>query len=149
MTDVVAAVLAHDLRRSISDFVRAIRRDTGTERSAQSETLDILHLSGTMNVAALAEKRGVTHQTMRVVVAQLEANGLVRLNANPSDQRSRSVSITDAGLETLAQGQRARASLIEEAIRTRLSVDEQALLGAAIPILARLTEPEVDEQERR
>jgi DNA-binding MarR family transcriptional regulator len=149
VTEVDAGELARDLRKRVSDFVRAVRQDTGTERSAQSDTLDIVHRSGPMNVAALAGKRGVTHQTMRIVVAQLEASGLVRLNADPADRRSRLVAITKAGLDSLVQGQSARASLIEDAIRNRLSIDEQALLGAAIPILARLTAPEVDEQERR
>jgi DNA-binding MarR family transcriptional regulator len=140
LNEVDAAALARDLRRSVSDFVRAVRQNTGTERSAQSETLDILDRSGPMNVAGLAEKRGVTHQTMRIVVAQLEAAGLVRLSADHADRRSRLVVIAPAGHERLAESQRVRASLIEDAIRTRLSPEEQAMLRAAVPILSRLTE---------
>lgn len=135
------ARLAHDLRRSIGAFVRAVRQDTGTVRSAQSETLDLLQRLGPMNVAALAEKRGVTHQTMRLVVAGLDAEGLVQQEADPADRRSRLVTISPAGDAALVRERQARASRIDEAIQTRLSPGEQDLLRAAIPILDRLAEP--------
>jgi hypothetical protein len=92
-----ATRLAEALRQSVSAFVRAVRQRTGTEKSAQSETLDLLESFGPMNVAALAGRRGVTHQTMRLVVAGLEADGLVQQLANTADRRSRLVSITSEG----------------------------------------------------
>lgn len=141
MTKAESATMARDLRRSIGDFVRAIRQDTGTERSAQSETLDLLHRIGPMNVAALADRRGVTHQTMRLVVAQLVAAGSVRQEPDPKDRRSKLVSIAPAGCDTLVREQDARTSQIENAIRTRLSPRERDLLRAAIPILDRLVMP--------
>lgn len=136
-----SGLLARDLRRSVSGFVRAIRQDTGTVRSAQSETLDLLDSLGSMNVASLAEKRGVTHQTMRLVVAQLAANGLVQQVADPADHRSRLVSIAPAGRNSLAREQELRESRIEAAIASRLSLHEQDVLLAAIPILDRLAGP--------
>lgn len=141
MAKAEAILLARDLRQSIGSFVRAIRQATGTTRSAQSETLDLFHRLGPMNVATVAEKRGVTHQTMRLVVAQLDAAGLVQQDADPADRRSRLVSISPAGRDTLAREQDARTSRIEDAIRTRLSPGEQDLLRAAISILNRLAMP--------
>lgn len=94
-----------------------------------------------MNIAALAGKRGVTHQTMRIVVAGLDAGGLVQQAANPADRRSRLVTISPIGGAALARESDARASRIERAIRTRLFPAEQELLRAAIPILDRLAEP--------
>lgn len=138
MAEDIASLLARDLRRSIGTFVRAIRQDTGTVRSAQSETLDLLHRLGPINVATLAEKRGVTHQTMRLVVAPLNAAGLVQQDADPADRRSRLVSLSPAGRDALAREQDARASRIEDAIRSRLSPDDQDLLRAAMPLLDRL-----------
>ena len=135
-----AQSLARDLRRSISGFVRAVRHDTGTVKSAQSETLDLLHRLGPMNVASLAAKRGVTHQTMRWVVAQLDAEGLVQQYADPDDRRSRLVSISPAGSDAIARDQDARESRIADAIRSLLLPDEQDLLRAAIPIVDRLTQ---------
>lgn len=136
-----AKLLARDLRRSVSGFVRAIRQDTGTVRSAQSETLDLLRRLGPMNVASLAEKRGVAHQTMRLVVAQLDSNGLAQQDADPTDRRSRLVSISPAGCDALAREQELRESRIENAIRSRLSLHERDVLLAAIPILDRLAGP--------
>jgi DNA-binding MarR family transcriptional regulator len=138
VTEAEARRMADDLRRSVGGFVRAIRQDTGTTRSAQSETLDVLDRLGPMNVAALAETRGVTHQTMRLVVAQLETSGLVRQEADPSDRRSRLVSISSAGRDALARERIARTSRIADAIRNQLSPDERDLLRAATVILDRL-----------
>ncbi|MBB3476655.1 DNA-binding MarR family transcriptional regulator [Novosphingobium sp. BK369] len=95
-----------------------------------------------MNVAALAEKRGVTHQTMRLVVAGLNAEGLVQQDPDPADRRSRLVTISSDGDAALAQERQARESWIERAIHTRLSRDERNLLQATIPILNRLVQPE-------
>lgn len=131
-------LLARDLRRSVGTFVRAIRQDTGTVKSAQSETLDLLHRLGAMNVATLAERRRVTHQTMRLVVAQLEADQLVRQDADPADRRSRLISIASAGIDMIAREQKARESRIEDAIRRRLSPRERELLRSTMPILGRL-----------
>jgi DNA-binding MarR family transcriptional regulator len=133
-----AASLAADLRRSVSGFVRAIRQDTGTIRSAQSETLDLLEKLGPMNVATLADRRGVTHQTMRLVVAQLEAAALVRQAPNPADRRSRLVSIAQEGVIALERERAARTSRIQDAIEARLSGSEREVLRAAITILDRL-----------
>ncbi len=134
------AELAHDLRRSVSTFVRAVRHNTGTQRSAQSETLDLLQRAGPMSVASLAGRRGVTHQTMRLVVAQLEVNGLVRQETNPVDRRSRIVTLTPAGNDALEREREARTANIEEAIRRLLSPQEQGVLRAALPLLDRLSQ---------
>jgi DNA-binding MarR family transcriptional regulator len=131
-------LLARDLRQSVSTFVRVTRQDTGTVRSARSEALDMLHRLGPMNVAALAMKRGVAHQTMRLVMAQLEAEGLVRQEPDPADRRSRLMSISPEGRDALLRDQDVRASWIERAITERLSSGERDLLRAAITILDRL-----------
>jgi DNA-binding MarR family transcriptional regulator len=133
-----AARLARDLRRSVGTFVRAVRHDSGTQRSAQSETLDLLHRDGPMNVAFLASRRGVTHQTMRLVVAQLEAGGLVRQDPDPSDRRSRLATLTPAGSKALDGERAARTAHIETAIRQLLTQQEQDVLRTAIPLLDRL-----------
>lgn len=134
------AELARDLRRSVSIFVRAVRHNTGTQRSAQSETLDLLQRAGPMSVASLAGRRGVTHQTMRLVVAQLEANGLVRQETNPMDRRSRIATLTLAGNDALEREREARTANIEESIRRLLSPREQGVLRAALPLLDRLSQ---------
>ncbi|RYC29693.1 MarR family transcriptional regulator [Lichenibacterium minor] len=133
--------LADDLRRSVGDFVRAIRQGSGTTRSAQSETLDVLDRLGAMNVATLAEMRAVTHQTMRLVVAQLESSGFVTQEADPSDRRSRRVSLSAAGRDALARERTGRTSRIADEIRSKLSPTECDLLHNATMIIARLAAP--------
>lgn len=139
MTEDGADRLANDLRRSIADFVRAVRQNTRTIRSAQSETLDILDRHGPMSVAALAEKRGVTHQTMRLVVSQMQVAGFVRQAANPVDRRSRLVSISATGRTDLEREKGARTSRIAKMIFMKLTSREQEQLQAAILIQDRLT----------
>lgn len=120
-------------------FVRVVRRGTGTVKSAQSETLDLLDSLGAMNVAALADRRGVSHQTMRIIVAGREAEGSVRQLADPSDRRSKLVSVTSGGRFVLSKRRATRAVHIEEAIRSLLPLEEREQLKAAVSILNRLS----------
>lgn len=93
-----AAALAEELRRAISTFVRVIRNRTATEKSAQSDVLGLLEREGAMNVAALAQRRNVTHQSMRVAAAQLVADGLIERRPDPDDRRSWLLSLSGKGV---------------------------------------------------
>ncbi len=134
-----AAELGERLRRAVGAFVRAVRQDADSGRSAQAETLGLLDRDGPQNVAALAQARGVKHQTMRLIAAQLEAAALVRSDPDPVDRRSRLLSISDVGRTELAQGRQARASRIEELIQTSLSRDERDILSEAVALLERMS----------
>lgn len=134
-----AGALASDLRRCVSAFVRSVRAETGTTRSAQSDTLELLHDAGPLSVAAMAGLRGVTHQTMRVVVAQLDAAGLITQTPDPLDKRSRSVAISADGNAVRVHQQMLRTNRIEEAIRKSLSPGEVRALRTAIGIVDRLS----------
>lgn len=134
-----AMVLAEDLRRAVGTFVRAIRERADTEKSAQSETLALLAREGAMNVAALANRRNVTHQTMRVVVAQLAADGLVERGPDPADRRSQLLSVSDAGRREIARDRLARASRIAALIEASLPPSERRRLHDATVLLDRLS----------
>lgn len=138
MGDVDAAALGEDLRRAIANFARVVRRETGTPASAQSETLALLEQTGHVNVTALAERRQVAHQTMRTVVAQLAASGLVVRSPDPADGRSQLVSLSPAGWAALAQERALRASRIDGLIASRLSPQDRTTLRAAIVLLDRM-----------
>ncbi|PWC37979.1 MarR family transcriptional regulator [Azospirillum sp. TSO35-2] len=137
--DLDATMLSEDLRRTIGNFVRAVRGDANTPRTAQSETLGYLERGGAMNIATLAQLRNVKHQTMRLIVAQLEEAGLVQRSANPADRRSQLFALSNAGREELARERGARGSRIETMIRTQLSREERELLRASIRLLARMS----------
>lgn len=139
MGDADASILAEELRRAVGAFVRTIREDTDDGRTAQAETLGLLDRHGAMNVAALAQARGVRHQTMRLIVAQLDAAALVRCDPDPGDRRSRLVLISDAGRAEVTRGRAVRASRIEALIRTTLSGEERRLLRDAVALLRRMS----------
>ncbi|MGN6328778.1 MAG: MarR family winged helix-turn-helix transcriptional regulator [Rhodanobacter sp.] len=134
-----AMALAEELRRSIGTFVRAIRQKTATGRSAPSETLGLLEREGAMSVAALAQRRSVTHQSMRVVVAQLMATGMVDRNPDPGDGRSWLVSLSDAGRAQLLRDRDVRAARIGQLLDATLTAAEQKRLRASVELLDRIS----------
>ncbi|WP_210342768.1 MarR family winged helix-turn-helix transcriptional regulator [Kaistia sp. 32K] len=137
-------VLAEELRRAISTFVRVIRDKTDTEKSAQSETLGILERNGAMNVAALALRRGVAHQTMRVVVAQMVADGLIDRSPDPEDKRSQLLSLSNIGRDMVVRDRISRASRIGTMIEATLSVEEREHLRKSIDLFDRISAAEID-----
>lgn len=132
--------LAEALRRVIGDLVRLVRDEAGTPSSAQSETLGLLGRDGAQSMARLAAARGVRHQSMRLVVAQMEAEGLVRRAPDPADARSQLVMITETGHSRLQEGRAARSQWIAARL-AQLSPQDRAALTAAVPALQALAEP--------
>lgn len=133
-------LLAGDLRRSVSRFVHAVRQRTDSARTAQSETLALLEREGAFNVATLAAKRKVTHQTMRVVVAQLTEQGLVERRPDPADARSRLIALSPRGRRAVEDDRLGRAQGIGALIEGALSDEQRRTLQAAIVVLDRLSE---------
>lgn len=134
-----ALALGEELRRVVGGFVRSVRRQAGTPSSAQSETLALLDREGPMSVAALAAERRVKHQSMRLVVAQLEEGGLVTRLPNPEDGRSQLVALSDPGRAALARSREARRLEIAALIDARLSDEERRQLRSAIALIERLS----------
>ncbi|TWF52058.1 MarR family winged helix-turn-helix transcriptional regulator [Neorhizobium alkalisoli] len=132
--------LAESLRDVIGRFVRNVRTGAGTPTSAQSETLGLLDRNGPLSVAGMAQTRNVKHQSMRLVVAQLEGDGLVERLADPQDRRSQLVSITPKGKEALSSSRGARVDWIATALESELTEEERQVLRQSIGILAKLGE---------
>ncbi|KRB57079.1 hypothetical protein ASE04_28695 [Rhizobium sp. Root708] len=133
-----ALALAENLRRTLSKFVRGIRLQAETPTTSQSETLSLLERDGPLSVAQLASLRSVKHQSMRLVVGQLEVDGLVGKLPNPADGRSQLLSLTAKGREKLSRSREARASKIAALIEERLSDQDRQTLRAAIAVIERL-----------
>jgi DNA-binding MarR family transcriptional regulator len=133
------AALAEELRRAIGTFVRAIRKRTATEKSAQSDVLGLLEREGAMNVAALAQRRNVTHQSMRVAAAQLVADGLFERRPDPDDRRSWLLSLSGKGRTRVRRDRDARAARIGQLVEATLSAAEQQRLRASIELLNRIS----------
>ena len=133
--------LAESLREAIGRFVRVIRFDASTPSDARMEVLAILDNNGAMSVAALAARRAVRHQSMRLLVGQLADDGLVVGEADPDDRRSRTIHVTEAGRHLLSRSRGSRASSIASRLQERLSPHERDVVREAIALLKRLGEP--------
>ena len=104
------------------------------------EALAMLDNDGAMSVAALAARRAVKHQSMRLLVGQLADDGLVVREADPGDRRSRTIHITGAGRQLLSRSRGSRASSIASRLQERLSPHERNVIREAIALLKRLGE---------
>jgi DNA-binding MarR family transcriptional regulator len=130
--------LAERVRQSVGDFVRAARSLAETPRTARSETLGLLDREGAMSTAALAERRNVKHQSMRLVVIQLQQDGLVEKAADSSDRRTQVVMLTAQGRAALRADRRARAEWIARTLRDHATVEERRTLEAALAVLDKI-----------
>jgi len=138
-TAVELTELAERLRSTISNFVRAVRLDSDTPTTAQSETLAVLDRHGAMSTAQLAALRNVKHQSMRLVIGQLERERLIEKSGNPQDGRSQLIVLTLKGRDALGEDRRRRGELIAQALCKHTSAEERRTLVAAVAILERIT----------
>jgi len=134
--------LAESLRGAVGRFVRAVRSQSGTPRDAQADALAELAHVGPMSIAGLAESRGVTHQSMRLVVVRLETAGLLKRQPDPADGRGWLMSLTAAGRRTVERDRQVRANWLAQAIDEKLSPLEREELSRAVPLLLRLIDAE-------
>lgn len=132
--------LAEALRQAVGRFVRAVRCQSGTATTAQSEVLAQLDRGGPATVTALALLRGVRHQSMRLVVSRLVEQGLLEMRVNPADGRSQLAALTPPGLGQLMAQRAERADYLATLLASRLSEDERLMLGQAIGLLDRLSD---------
>ena len=133
-------VLAERLRRAIGDFVRVVRAQSDTPTTARTETLDLLDRVGALTTAELAQRRRVKHQSMRLVVEQLEREGLIEKNADPRDRRGQLIVLRLEGRTALEQDRQARALWIAAALRDLIGSEDRRDLERAIALLERLAE---------
>ncbi|ROP61161.1 MarR family winged helix-turn-helix transcriptional regulator [Curtobacterium sp. ZW137] len=139
---------ANELRRAIGETIRAIRRSETTPEG-QIEVLGFLARDGAFSIAALARLRRVRHQSMRVTVGDLEAQGLAHRSPDPADARGVLVSLTDAGRAMIDESRTRRSTRILTAAESALTPGERAVLARAAGVLDKLTVAlEHDGQER-
>jgi DNA-binding MarR family transcriptional regulator len=128
-------LLAESLRDVVGRFVRSVRENSGTRSTAQNETLAHVERSGPVSISALATSRGVTHQTMRLIVMKLVDAGLLRLTQDAEDGRAYLVHLTKTGEAQLRQDRRARAHWLAAELLSKTGADERKVLAKAIEVL--------------
>ena len=133
------ARVASDLRVVLGQLVRRLRAEHRFSLS-QGSVPGRLDREGPQSVSDLAAAERVRPQSMAQTVSDLEGDGLVERRPDPTDKRSKLVSLTREGNEALQADRRHREGWLAAAIDEDLSADEQAVLGDAVELLRRLTE---------
>ncbi len=130
--------LAEELRWSVSAFVREVRKATGTQRNSQHETLELLEASGPLSIAELARLRGVKHQSMRLVIAELEQQQQVIRQKNPADSRAQLINLTDDARRQLSAARVLRSEWISDELHRKLDKASQEDLRRGLAALRKL-----------
>lgn len=130
--------MAEDLRRVIGNLVREVRSGAQTPSSAQSETLGLLDRHGPLSISAMAGYRHVKHQSMRLVVAQLEQHQQVTRGPDPADARKQLIQLTGQGREALEQSRHQRSDWLAVQLKEKTTAAQLQTLGEAVKILEQL-----------
>lgn len=104
-----------------------------------ASTLALLLRSGPLRLSALAEREAVTQPAMTGLIGRLEATGLVRRCADPSDGRAVLVELTAQGSALIRSRRTRRAAVLTELLGL-LDAAERAQVDAAVPALQRLVD---------
>jgi DNA-binding MarR family transcriptional regulator len=140
-TKAETASLASDLRVVLGQLLRRLRAEHHFSLSHGS-VLGRLDREGTQSVSDLAVSERVRPQSMAQTVADLESDGLVERNPDPTDGRRALVSLTVAGRSTLEADRRHREGWLVKAIE-ELPPEDQLTVGRAIVLLRRLADADV------
>jgi DNA-binding MarR family transcriptional regulator len=136
------ATLAGELHIAVGKLVRRVREHShpGDFTSAQKSVFVHLDRDGPATVSALARAESVKPQSMRITVAGLEALGMVKGEADPSDGRKTLIDLTPTFKESLQASRAAKEDWLLRALQAQLSAQEQAALAAAVELLLRLAD---------
>lgn len=130
--------LADELRQTVSAFVRNVRVATSSVRTSQHETLDLLDTHQALSVAELARLRGVKHQSMRLVINELERQGLVQRQKCQQDARSHLIVLSEKARALLADARALHAEWIAAQIADKLDAAARKELQIGITALRKL-----------
>lgn len=137
-TEIATQQLAEELRQLVSHLVRNVRVSTTTVRTSQYETLDLLDSHDALSIADLARLRGVKHQSMRLVINELEAQGLVLRQKSAQDARAQVIVLSDQARAALAAAREQRADWIAARISETLNQQDRDDLQKGLAALRKL-----------
>jgi DNA-binding MarR family transcriptional regulator len=132
-------LVASELRVVIGQLVRRLRAEHGFSL-AQGAVLGRLDREGARSTSDLASAERMRPQSMAQIVAELEEGGLISRRPDPRDGRRTLLELTAKGRETLEGERRQRVGWLIDAITEQLTEEEQAALGEAVALLARLAD---------
>jgi DNA-binding MarR family transcriptional regulator len=106
---------------------------------AQASVLAIVAHHRSLGLAELTEIEGLNPTMLSRVVGKLDSFGLIRRLRDPDDYRAVRVEVTPEGEETWQRISSLRAAIISECV-AGLPAEQEAALGAALPMLENLAE---------
>src|SRR5579859_7236006 len=107
----------------------------------QLAALATVERSGPIRLGDLAAAEGIAPSTLTRIVAVLEELGYVRRDADPKDARASTLAVTARGHDTLERLREEGTVMLTESLKL-LTAAQRAALGAALPALEALAEPE-------
>src|SRR5437016_3072056 len=110
--------LAYDLRVVLGRLVRRVRAaaPSGGPTLSQFSILSRLDRGSGTTAASLAADEGIRPQSMSTALDAMEAEGLVRREADPADRRQVIVSISESGRRVLLTARASREQWLNKAI---------------------------------
>jgi DNA-binding MarR family transcriptional regulator len=128
-----------DLTLAIGQLLRRLRSEAhpGDLNLSQSSALARLEREGPMTTADLARAESMKPQSMKAILAILEAEGCVRRQPHPTDGRQILFMPTSKGLEERRRRTAAKRAWLADALAT-FDPAEIRTLAAAIPLIKRL-----------
>jgi DNA-binding MarR family transcriptional regulator len=137
-----AAALAVELRAIFGKLKRKLREQGGPNDLTPSQVSVLLCLEkdGSAAVSSLARAEGMRPQSMSAIITSLLEAGLVDGSPDPNDKRQTLMSLSRKCEKLLKEGRAARQDWLAQAIRQKLSPQEQKQLSSALHLLAQITE---------
>lgn len=129
--------LAEELRLAVGYLVRGTRAHADELTRAYAETLAQLERAGGQTIAQLAAVRGVRHQAMSRMVAEMERQELVARRPSDADARASVIALSERGRAALDRDREARRDLLARAI-AGLTEQDRSLLDAVPGLLRKL-----------
>jgi DNA-binding MarR family transcriptional regulator len=122
------------LNRTVSGIVQGDAPDSLT----MPQFRVLAHLSGgALTVSELARRRRVAMASMGELAQALVERGLVERRPDPQDRRQQRLSLSEAGRRRYEGAHALAQAQIADLLAARLSPEELAAVGAALPALRR------------
>ncbi|MCL2658804.1 MAG: MarR family transcriptional regulator [Betaproteobacteria bacterium] len=136
-----ADLVAADLTMAIRQLLRRLRAETNPSELSLSQmaALSRLEQNGSMTTADLARAELMKPQSMGVIVASLEREGLIERRPHPSDRRQVHFMLTEEGGAMRSQHRSLKRDWLVTAL-AKLDAADMKALTAAIPLIRRIGE---------